>query len=156
MALPGAFPRWNEILCPVDFSEPSYTAVTAARGLSAHFSSHVTLLHVLHPLPGGRRAVSSGGERPPQLEELEREALSLLGEVADEQELVRERAALVVLHGDPADVIVRFARDQHTDLIVIATHGRTGWRRSVFGSVAERVVRLARCPVLTIRDPTEW
>lgn len=93
---------------------------------------------------------------PTHGEDLEEEARFCLSEVADEEGLSRKRLSLVVLHGDPADEIVRFAHDERKDLVVIATHGRTGWRRSVFGSVAERVIRLARCPVLTIRDPSEW
>jgi len=54
-------------------------------------------------------------------------------------------------HGDASSEIVRIAEKENVDMIVIATHGTTGWRRAVFGSVAERVVRLAKCPVLTTR-----
>jgi nucleotide-binding universal stress UspA family protein len=59
----------------------------------------------------------------------------------------------VVLAGNPSDEITRVAEEEGVDLIVIATHGHTGWRRFVFGSVAERVVRLAPCPVLTVPEP---
>ena len=62
---------------------------------------------------------------------------------------VRSRA--LVGHGDAANEIIRIAEQERADLIVIATYGRTGWRRFAFGSVAEKVVRLASCPVLTIR-----
>jgi nucleotide-binding universal stress UspA family protein len=159
MALPGALLPFDKILCPIDFSEPAYTALGAARELSVYFSSQLTLLHVLHPVP--EAAVD---DRSPKAEEqgldyrqdLEREVRASLSEVADEQGLLRDRLSLVVLHGDPADAVVRFSSEHKHDLIVIATHGRTGWRRSVFGSVAERVIRLAPCPVLTIRDPTAW
>jgi nucleotide-binding universal stress UspA family protein len=58
-----------------------------------------------------------------------------------------------VLRGDAAPQIASFAAKKKLDLIVIATHGRTGWRRLAFGSVAEKVVRLAPCPVLTIQKP---
>lgn len=159
MAFPGTLLPLKRILCPVDFSEPSYTALAAGRELSVYFSSELTLLHVLHPLSDPIGEVPTAAVEPHEAyerEEVEREALSALNEVADEHALIRDRLSLFVLHGEPADAIVRFAREQETDLIVIATHGRTGWRRSVFGSVAERVVRLARCPVLTIRDTTEW
>ena len=61
----------------------------------------------------------------------------------------------MVGHGDVADEIVRIGEIEKADLIVIATHGTTGWRRFMFGSVAEKVVRLAKCPVLTIRNPQE-
>jgi len=59
----------------------------------------------------------------------------------------------IVVLGEAADEIVRMSEEQRVDLIVIATHGQTGWRHMVFGSVAEKVVRLAPCPVLTIRAP---
>lgn len=159
MALPGALLPFDEILCPIDFSEPSYTALGAARELSVHFSSRLTLLHVLHAIPEAatdNRSAAGEGQVSDYRQDLEKEVRASLNEVADEQKLLRDRLSLVVLHGDPADVVVRFSSEQSYDLIVIATHGRTGWRRSVFGSVAERVIRLASCPVLTIRDPTVW
>jgi nucleotide-binding universal stress UspA family protein len=59
----------------------------------------------------------------------------------------------VLASGDPPREIIRAAEDQKIDLIVIATHGHTGWGRLLFGSVAEKVVRLAPCPVLTIKAP---
>jgi universal stress protein A len=160
VALPGTFLPFDEILCPIDFSAPSYTALRAARELSIHFSGRLTLLHVLHPIalvqdsPASR--ATGKGAVSAHREDLEEEARSCLSDVADEEGLIRDRLLLVVLHGDPADEILRFSSDHGNDLVVIATHGRTGWRRSVFGSVAERVIRLAPCPVLTIRDPSEW
>ncbi|MEJ2081744.1 MAG: universal stress protein, partial [Acidobacteriota bacterium] len=62
------------------------------------------------------------------------------------------RTRTMVTHGDPAREIVRIARDEDADLIVIATHGLTGWQHIVFGSVAEKVVRTADRPVLTVRS----
>jgi nucleotide-binding universal stress UspA family protein len=59
----------------------------------------------------------------------------------------------IVAYGSPADEIVRIANEENIDLIVIATHGRTGWRHLVSGSVTEKVVRIASHPVLTIRTP---
>jgi nucleotide-binding universal stress UspA family protein len=61
----------------------------------------------------------------------------------------------IIVLGGAADEIIRIGEKEKVDLIVIATHGQTGWRHLVFGSVAERVVRLAPCPVLTIRVPHE-
>lgn len=161
MVRSGTFLPFDKILCPVDFSEPSYTALRAAREVSSQFSSRMTLLHVLHPMPptggsaGACRATAADTALSDQ-GELEEMARTSLREVADEEGLIRERVSLTVLHGDPAERIVGCANDQGHNLIVLATHGRTGWRRSVFGSVAERVIRLARCPVLTIGDPSQW
>jgi nucleotide-binding universal stress UspA family protein len=61
------------------------------------------------------------------------------------------RIHAMVVQGDAANEIVEIADRKSIDLVVIATHGKTGWRRAVFGSVAEKVVRLAGCPVLTIQ-----
>jgi universal stress protein A len=60
------------------------------------------------------------------------------------------RSRSVIATGDAADEIVRVANDEAADLIVIATHGLTGWRHLVFGSVAEKVIRHADCPVLVV------
>ena len=71
----------------------------------------------------------------------------LVGEVTTPGTHIRTIAG----HGDAASEIVRIAEKENVDMIVIATHGMAGWRRVVFGSVAERVVRLAKCPVRTTR-----
>ncbi|HUV14514.1 MAG TPA: universal stress protein, partial [Acidobacteriota bacterium] len=63
------------------------------------------------------------------------------------------KSRTMVSYGDPAKEIVRIAEEESVDLIVIATHGLTGWQHLVFGSVAEKVVRTAKCPVLTVRCP---
>lgn len=118
MALPGTFLPFDKILCPVDFSEPSYTALRAAGELSIYFSSQLTLLHVLHSIPtgeghaGARRAMADDTVPSEDLEDVARSSLS---EVADEEGLIRDRLALVVLHGDPADEIVRFSSAQGKD-----------------------------------------
>lgn len=73
-----------------------------------------------------------------------------------EQRIPKElRVRPIVLQGNAADEIVRIADEEKVGLIVMATHGQTGWRRLVFGSVAEKVVRLAACPVLTVHAPQD-
>lgn len=81
-------------------------------------------------------------------EEAERQMTALVNDL-------RTRVAVhpIIGHGDVAEQILRTAEEKGVDLIVIARHGRTGWRRLVFGSIAEKIVRLARCPVLTVRQP---
>jgi nucleotide-binding universal stress UspA family protein len=66
-----------------------------------------------------------------------------------------EKVRAVILEGDPAEEIIKVAADEKVNLIVIATHGRSGWKRFVFGSVAEKVIRLSTSAVLTIRAPHE-
>ena len=109
------------------------------------------LVHVVPVLP----ALANDPNYVFKVPEYER----LLLQDADDKlaQLVKEEtkgatARTMVGHGDVADEIVRIGEIEKADLIVIATHGTTGWRRFMFGSVAEKVVRLAKCPVLTIRN----
>jgi nucleotide-binding universal stress UspA family protein len=78
-----------------------------------------------------------------------------LDEMARELKQKGIQSRVLVAHGDAAGKIVRVAEEQKVDLIVIATFGKTGWRRFAFGSVTEKVVRLAPCPVLTVRGSEE-
>lgn len=142
------------VLCPTDFSEPSLEALKIARDLASQVGAGLLLVHVVPVLP----ALPNDPNYVLKIPEYER----LLHKDADEKlsQLVREKtqgaiARTIVGHGDVANEIVRIAEVEKADLIVIATHGTTGWRRLIFGSVAEKVVRLARCPVLTIRNPQE-
>lgn len=141
----------RKILCPTDFSEPSYNALNAANELSLHFSAALVLLHVVPlviDIP-----TSADFYTPSDVETAQARAKEALQEVVEKRisEKVRIRTKVVV--GDPGDEIVRTAADENADITVIGTHGLTGWRRFIFGSVAEKVVRLAPCPVLTIQSP---
>lgn len=145
--------EYRRILCPVDASECSRLALVAALSLGRRFGSTVELLHVYHVPAYVQPSVlvwAAVGPRP-------------LWELAEEQakteverflaSLSAEDRALVEVSlevGDAATTIVERARQKHADLVVMGTHGRTGARRVVLGSVAERVVRLAPCPVLVV------
>jgi nucleotide-binding universal stress UspA family protein len=89
------------------------------------------------------------------LEEMVRFSQKSLEEVALNRISPNLKVRTIVLQGNPADRIVELARSEKVDMIVTATHGLTGWRRFIFGSVAERVVRFASCPVLTVPAPLE-
>jgi nucleotide-binding universal stress UspA family protein len=143
------------VLCPTDFSEPSHQALKIAGELALQVGAGLLLVHVVPVMP----ALANDPNYVLKVPEYER----LLHQDADEKlaHLVKEMAQggtqtrTMVGHGDAASEIVRIAESEKADLIVIATHGTTGWRRFVFGSVAEKLVRLAKCPVLTIRNPQE-
>ncbi|MGE5114410.1 MAG: universal stress protein [Acidobacteriaceae bacterium] len=142
------------VLCPTDFSEPAREALKIAGELAAQVGAALLLVHVVPVLP----ALPSDPNYVFKVPEYER----LLHNDADEKlaQLVSQMkngtaVRVLVGHGDVAGEIVRIAETEKADLIVIATHGTTAWRRFVFGSVAEKVVRLAKCPVLTIRNPQE-
>ncbi|HEY3445143.1 MAG TPA: universal stress protein [Myxococcales bacterium] len=141
----------TKILCAVDLSEPSRLAMTEAAELARRFKAELTLLHVLpDPLSITGDVISAQSAlAEPTLREVEkslevwRAAAAQLSEVPVKAEVLRDR--------NPAEEIVRFARQGHYDLIVVATHGRTGVKRLFLGSVAERVVREAHCKVLVVR-----
>ena len=142
----------KSILCPTDFSEPSYEALGAACELAEHFGSDLTILHVVAPIP---KVASNIGPSAFNLNtyqyELENDAKKTLDSIIAERVPKNITAHPRIAHGNAAERILQYTKkDDKVDLIVIASHGRTGWRDVVFGSVAERVVRLCSVPVLTI------
>ena len=147
----------NKILCPTDFSQPSYEALKIAVEVAKHFGAALWLMHVVPPVPPPA-PVSDTTFLPNFDMSLYQQELAAASEKALkdllEQKIPQDVGAHPLLTtGDPAREIIRTAEEQQFDLIVIATHGHTGWGRLLFGSVAEKVVRLAPCPVLTIKAP---
>jgi len=147
---------FKKILYPTDFSEPSYEALKAANELALHFSTELYLVHVVSPAPIAEASSDfSGIPDLSVLEEMETSAKNSLQAIVNRRVPKELHTHQIVVLGGAADEIIRIGEKEKVDLIVIATHGQTGWRHLVFGSVAERVVRLAPCPVLTIRAPHE-
>ncbi len=145
---------WNKICCAVDFSNPSRLAMEDAAALAKQLGVDLTLLHV-HELPTAETTgmlVSSPGLFAAAVEEAERK-LELWR--AEAEQLACRPVRMKVVPGAAAAEIVRFATDEGMDAIVMATHGRTGLRRLLLGSVAERVVAQADCPVVVIRRPVK-
>jgi nucleotide-binding universal stress UspA family protein len=140
--------EFRTILCPVDLSERSRPALAHALALARRYEGRVTLLNVLPELP----FIVSFPLSPdrPALDPATRQGLweelrAFAGPAADQAPL-----EAVVVEGDPARTIVERARDMGADLVVMGTHGRSGVERWVLGSVAEKVLRKAHCPVLTV------
>lgn len=139
----------KRILVPIDFSKYSANALRYACALAERFSAEVHLLHVTDPLKG------PGYLPPPEewLRELEQQARTELEKLPGPdlgRNLVVDRE---IRSGFAFSEIVRYAREQDVGLIVMGTHGRSGLAHVLLGSVAERVVRKAPCPVLTVRHP---
>lgn len=132
----------KKILWPTDFSQPSYEALQVAKELAIRFSAELLTVHVIAPLP-----ISASVDE----KVIERFSFDALRDVLAKQGGPGMRARPLIVWGDPAREIVRLADSEGVDLVAIATHGRSGWQGHLFGSVAEKVVRLARCSVLTIR-----
>ena len=143
---------FRRILLPSDFSECSAEAARAARRLAEIFGARLVVLHVLDE-PAALDPMFRG-EVPLELlrgrmEQYARESMeSFVADGFRGTENVETRIA----SGVPYREILREARESGADLIVIGTHGRTGVEHVIFGSTAEKVVRMAPCPVLTIRQ----
>jgi universal stress protein A len=150
---------FKRILCPTDFSEPALVAVKRADELARHFSAELLLAHAIPEIPGPHMSadppVATSFDVPLYQQQLAIFAEKQLKALVSHRISREVRTRDMVTTGEPADEILRIAADEHVDLIVIATHGETGWRRLVFGSVAEKVVRHSPCPVLTITAPLE-
>jgi nucleotide-binding universal stress UspA family protein len=138
----------HHILTPTDFSDPSRQAVTSAFELAQTFGAKLSLLHVIE-VPEYAIEVAL------PLEALERDARRELAFLLPEAEAGHVDVTRLVEIGIPYQKIVETATAESVDLIVMATHGRTGLSHLFLGSVAERVLRLAPCPVLTIRPVGE-
>ncbi len=138
------------ILVPVDLSDFSFTALQYAEEIAALFGDPaVTVLYVEEH--DGHRG-ESDAEADAALEAKARDRITLL---MVEKQIAHAHVNVLVRHGKPATNIVEVARELDIDLIVVSTHGRTGLRHVLMGSVAEKVVRYAPCPVLTIK-PEEF
>lgn len=142
----------KRILCPVDFSPTSQEALKLAIELARQFDGKLTLLHVGQPptfiLPDGGFILPDPQQLTAWSDQIERS----LGEARDQALAVGiGEVETATVEGTAWEQIIRYARDHQHDLIVIGTHGRTGIQHVLIGSVAERVVRYAPCPVLTVR-----
>ncbi len=164
---------FKHLLVPTDFSEPANNALRYAIEEAVLHQAKVTLLHVLpsdtrtdvhyvtgDPVPGPQGGVDpSAGGRVGGSAFLSRPEVVRRDRSEEAMTQLRDLVAnafqgpweVEVAMGHPADTIVRVARERSADLIVMSTHGRTGLQHVLLGSVAEKVVRLAPCPVLTVK-----
>ncbi|MCF8267527.1 MAG: universal stress protein [Ignavibacteriales bacterium] len=145
--------EFKKILVPLDFSDYSKKALTFAVDFAMRFNSQITLLYVLEPMiyPAD---LALGQITPPgmdheNLQFAEKELQKI------QQTLIAGKieSEIIVAAGKPFFEINRTAQEINADLIIIATHGHTGVEHILFGSTAEKVVRKAPCPVLTLREP---
>ncbi|MEM1268645.1 MAG: universal stress protein [Bacteroidota bacterium] len=147
-----AEPAPKRILVPLDFSAHARKALAHARELRDNRRAELNLLHIVQHMPA--YGVIDVPPEPPDLaEKRENAALKGMREIAAEILDPNDDPTFHVLavHGNPAIRILEAAKDLDADLIVMASHGRTGIRRFVLGSVAEKIVQLAPCPVFTVK-----
>ena len=146
--------KLKKILVPVDFSEFSDYAVDNALFLAEKFDAEVTLLHavVLHVEEFSEQGIFEGYE-----ELVKKKEKRIFRRLNEKNESAAERGVTVnsrVVRGfSAAESILEFINENHYDLVVMGTHGRRGIKKWVFGSVAERIVRLSPIPVMTVHEP---
>lgn len=139
------------ILLPIDFSSSSYAALDTAAEIARHFQAGLYLIHVIPALPFVTEADFFD----------ETEVLQRARDHA-EQRLATHVASLaskgisarshIEVGNDVAGSITSVIEREHVDLVVLSTHGMSGWRLEVFGSIAEKVVKLVQCPLLLLRS----
>lgn len=146
--------KLKKILCPTDFSEASFEALTCAIGLARSARSKLILLYVVNQkmLSEGLSLarVSAPEALGKELADEGRRRLKTLIPVGERNGLDWESD---VRSGNPAQEVIRYAKENGVDMIVIGSAGHSGVDRMIFGSTAEKVVRGAHCSVLTVRPP---
>jgi nucleotide-binding universal stress UspA family protein len=141
----------KSVLVATDFSETSDAALRYGKALAEAFGASLHVLHVVQEPFAQPWAVEAYGFSLSTLqEEWMREAKIKIEHTLTAEERTKYNAALITVLGHPVVEILKYADDHAIDLIVIGTHGRGPLGHMVMGSVAERVVRKARCPVLTV------
>jgi len=143
--------RIQRILLPTDFSTYSAAATKYACELVTRFDAELHLLHTLEIHLSSTPDFGMGLDLPKYIKESRGAAEKALNGVCDPQWSAGRTVVQAVVEGSPKVEIVRYARKHEIDLIVLATHGRSGLAHVIMGSVAESVVRTAPCPVLTVR-----
>lgn len=145
----------KNILVATDFGEASDAALTYGRALARCFRAHLHVLYVCENVftrgLGSDAYVAVFPDLQKDVEDTSRKQLDELLTDEDRQDL--SATAVVLTSNMPAASIVQFAKDADIDLIVMGTHGRAAVAHLLMGSVAEKVVRTAPCPVLTVRHP---
>lgn len=145
---------FKKILWPTDFSDPSLEALHVASEMASRFSAELYVMHVVSSLPVvSAPSGPTGFDVSLYEEELQEFAENSIREIIGKKIPKNIKTHSIITSGHAVDEIIREADEKKIDLIVLATHGETGWRHLIFGSVAEKVVRMAPCPVLTVHPP---
>ena len=148
-------PEIKKVLVPIDFSDYSKNSLRYAVNFAKDFNAKIILVYVVEPViyppdfSMGQIAIPSVGL------ELDKRAEDELDRLATNEIPAGVEVKKIVKTGKPFVEIIETAEEENVDLIIIATHGHTGVEHILFGSTAEKVVRKAPCPVLTLREPAK-
>jgi len=146
--------KLERILFPTDFSS---TAEHALKYALSFASEHKAKLYVMHVISDSYSPVVFGedGESvaPPSLETMEAKAKKLMQQLIPERYMKELKIEYIIVQGGPLKEILKSVKEHNIDLLTMATHGRKGISHILMGSLAEKVVQMAPCPVLTIKHP---
>jgi universal stress protein A len=142
----------KKILAPVDFSDASRQGLAAACELAGLFQAELLVANVIPVLPPRPTDPNFAFEVPEYENILHKDGEAKLAELIKTAVPAGVAARAVIGHGHPAKEVIRIAEEEKADLIVIATHGHSGWHHLLLGSVAEKVIRQAPCPVFAVRE----
>jgi nucleotide-binding universal stress UspA family protein len=146
----------KKILCPTDFSERSYRALEIAGEFTQHFAAELVVAHVVTPVPTVSVPIHPAAfDVASYQKHLHEESQKVLDGLSGKYLPGNLQSRTVLAEGKPAEEINRIADEESVDLIILSTHGHSAIGQLLFGSVADRVVRHASKPVLTIRVPDE-
>ena len=142
----------NKILVPIDFSSSSHAALDMAADLARHFHAALYLLNVIPMFP-----INTGVDYYPEdavIQGADRYAKERLAALVEDLRTSGLEAEFDVQIGnDVVGNILMVIEREHLDMVVLSTHGTSGWRAVLFGSIAEKVVRLVQCPVMLLHTP---
>lgn len=148
-------PKIKKVLVPIDFSDYSKSSMKYAADFAKHFNASLILIYVIEPIvyppdfSMGQIAIPSPGL------EMDKRANEELDKLAEKEIPSDVTVKKIIKTGKPFVEIIETAAEEDVDLIIIATHGHSGVEHILFGSTAEKVVRKAPCPVLTLREPAK-
>jgi nucleotide-binding universal stress UspA family protein len=143
----------ERILFPTDFSEGSSHALPYAVDFARHYNAKLYLLHIIYDMFKATQSHIPHISADELYKELNKWAMEEIETCCIEEIRGLPNVEKVVLKGIPYEEIIKFATKEKIDIIVMGTYGRAGLERFIFGSTAERVVRRAPCPVMTVRIP---
>jgi nucleotide-binding universal stress UspA family protein len=143
--------RIKTILFPTDFSNGARAALDHALSLAKDYQARLILLYVIQDISIAEWYIPSSLSVTDLIEDMQKSAWKEMDKWEAEIAATVKNVEKLVVRGVPFVEIIRTAKDKDADLIVIGTHGRTGIDHMLFGSTAEKVVRKAPCPVLTVR-----
>lgn len=141
----------KNILVPVDFSDSGDAAMAYAVSLAKEYDAELHVVHVFEPPSTYVDGGFAGTPIPTNIPTVDQQEEEAKLELIIPSEDVKFQRKFVI--GSPKDELVKYAKDNSIDLVVMGTHGHTGLTRLLMGSVAEAVVRRSPCPVLTIKQP---